>query len=110
MGTRLFVAGLAWRTTEETLIHHLESVGEVTWLRLVTDRETGRSKGFAFVEMGSPEQAARAVKELHGVSLDDRPLTVQEAKPRPPVQPGSFDGPRRPPRDASADAGAYRRR
>lgn len=89
MGTRLFIAGLAWRTTEEGLARHLSSVGEVTWLRVVIDRETGRSKGFAFAEMAAPAQAERAVRELHGQPLDDRPLTVEEAGPRPERHPGS---------------------
>lgn len=88
MGTRLFVAGVAWRTTEEALARHIGSVGEVTDLRLITDRETGRSKGYAFVEMATPEQAARAIRELDGVVLDDRPLAVQEARPRA-AEPGA---------------------
>lgn len=91
MGTRLFVGGVAWRTSEDALARHLGSAGEVTYLRLVTDRETGRSKGYAFAEMATPEQASRAIRELDGVVLDDRPLAVQEARPRPP-------GPGGPPR------------
>jgi RNA recognition motif-containing protein len=82
MGTRLFVAGLAWRTTEEGLARHLSSVGEVTSARIVTDRETRRSKGYAFVDMATPEQAVRAIKELDDVALDDRRLTIQEARSR----------------------------
>jgi RNA recognition motif-containing protein len=103
MGRRLFIAGLAWRTTEEGLARHLASVGEVTWLRLMTDRETGRSKGFAFAEMADAAQAARAVHELHGEVLDERRLTVEEAKPRPDGRDDRVDRTardRRPPRDA----------
>jgi len=115
MGTRLFIAGLAWRTTEDGLMRHLAPAGEVTWLRFATDRETGRHKGYAFVEMATPEQAEHAVALLEGSILDDRPLTVQEAKPRP--EPGPFrapDGPRpepvRPSRSYAVDPGAARTR
>jgi len=115
MGTRLFIAGLAWRTTEDGLVRHLAPAGEVTWLRFATDRDTSRHKGYAFVEMATPEQAEHAVALLDGSMLDDRPLTVQEAKPRP--EPGPFrapGGPRpepvRPSRSHAVDPGAARTR
>lgn len=114
MGRRLFIAGLAWRTTEEGLARHLATVGEVTWIRLMTDKETGRSKGFAFAEMADDAQVARAVRELHGEPLDDRRLTIEEARPRPdgrddrvPRTARIGESPGRPMRDPGPSRGAW---
>ena len=79
---RLYVGGLPYQTTEHDLIDLFEQVGQVTEVSVITDRETGRSKGFGFVEM-SDEQAARtAIERLNGTLLGNRTLTVNEARER----------------------------
>ena len=83
MGTKLFVGNLAYRTTEDSLRELFEGDGfTLRDLRIVTDRETGRSRGFAFVEMESPDDARRAVESFDGVELDGRALRVDEARDR----------------------------
>ena len=83
MGTKLFVGNLAYGTTEESLRSLFEGDGfSPKDLRIVTDRETGRSRGFAFVEMETPEDARRAVESFDGVELDGRALRVDEARDR----------------------------
>ena len=88
---RIFVANLAWATTEDELSHLFEAYGVVESVRIITDRETGRSRGFAFVEMPNGTEARAAMAGLNGMSLGDRTLTVQEARPRE-----ERGGPRRP--------------
>ncbi len=79
---RLYVGGLPYQTTEHDLIDLFEQVGQVTEVSVITDRETGRSKGFGFVEM-SDEQAARsAIERLNGTLLGNRTITVNEARER----------------------------
>jgi len=79
---RLYVGGLPYQTTEHDLIDLFEQVGQVGEVSVITDRETGRSKGFAFVEM-SDEQAARtAIERLNGTLLGNRNITVNEARER----------------------------
>src|SRR6266849_7303775 len=79
---RLYVGGLPYQTTGQDLIDLFTQVGEVTEASVITDRETGRSKGFGFVEM-SDEQAARsAIERLNGTLLGDRTITVNEARER----------------------------
>ena len=82
MLVNLYVSNLAYTTTEDELSHLFESYGTVESVRIITDRETGRSRGFAFVEMPNAIQARVALAELNGTSLGERPLTVQEARPR----------------------------
>ncbi len=82
MGTRLYVGNLSFHTTPDTLREHFGALGEVTDVHLVSDRETGRSRGFAFVTMGTPEEAAKAISEMDGATLDGRPLRVNEAEER----------------------------
>lgn len=91
---RLYVGGLPYQTTDQDLIDLFEQVGQVTSATVITDRDTGRSKGFGFVEM-SDEQAARsAIERLNGTILGGRTITVNEARERP--APGSRQGrPRR---------------
>ena len=84
MGTRLYVGNLSFDTTAETLTEVFGALGEVTDVHLVTDRETGRPRGFAFVTMGSPEQAAKAIGETNGKTVDGRQLRVNEAEERAP--------------------------
>ena len=79
---RLYVGGLPYQTTEQDLIDLFEQAGHVTFATVITDRDTGRSKGFGFVEM-SDEQAARtAIERLNGTLLGDRTITVNEARER----------------------------
>jgi RNA recognition motif-containing protein len=82
MGTRLYVGNLSFHTTPETLREHFGAIGEVADVHLVSDRETGRSRGFAFVTMGTAEEAAKAISEMDGATLDGRPLRVNEAEER----------------------------
>ena len=83
MATKLFVGGLAWATTEDSLRTLFTQVGEVVSATVITDRFSGRSKGFGFVEMATEEQAAEAVKKLNGQELDGRKIIVSEARPKP---------------------------
>ena len=88
---RIFVGNLAWSTTEDELSQLFESYGIVDRAQIVTDRETGRSRGFGFVEMPDATEARAAIAGLHGTSLGGRPLTVNEARQRE-----GEDRPRRP--------------
>ncbi len=82
MGNRLYVGNLAFSTTEDGVQAAFEQCGEVTDVKLVMDRETGRSRGFAFVTMASDELAQTAIQEMNGAMLDGRPLRVNEAEER----------------------------
>ena len=79
----IYVGNLAYATTDEGLRAAFAAFGEVTSARVVTDRMTGRSKGFGFVEMPNGEQAQAAVEALNGKELDGRPLRVNESQPKP---------------------------
>jgi RNA recognition motif-containing protein len=82
MSNRLFVGNLSFQTTEEDLQQVFADFGEIAEIRLVLDRETGRSRGFAFVAMADDEAARRATESLNGQMLDGRPLRVNEAEER----------------------------
>jgi len=82
MGTRLYVGNLSFHTTPESLRETFSQIGEVADVHVVSDRETGRSRGFAFVTMGTAEEAAKAISEMDGATLDGRPLRVNEAEER----------------------------
>ncbi len=89
MGKRLYVGNLPYQTSEEQLRSLFEGVGgTVAEVRIVTDRETGRPRGFAFVELATEAQAEAAVDALHGKPFGGRPLTVSEAKERAPASRG----------------------
>jgi len=79
---RLFVGNLSFKTTENELQDAFGRFGTVTDSKVMTDRMTGRSRGFAFVTMGSKEEGDAAIKGLDGQALDGRPLRVNEATPR----------------------------
>ncbi len=79
----LFVGNMSFRTTESDLRALFEPFGEVTRVHIVTDRDTGRARGFAFVEMANDEDAAKAIAALNGKDLDGRALNVNEARPKP---------------------------
>ena len=78
----IFVGNLPWSTTEEELSHLFEPYGIVDRAQIATDRETGRSRGFGFVEMPDSAEAREAIVELNGTEVGGRPLTVSEARPR----------------------------
>ena len=80
----IFVGNLAFSTTDHDLRQHFESYGDVDKINVITDRDTGRSKGFGFVEMPDSAAAKAAIQGLNGKELDGRALTVNEAKPREP--------------------------
>jgi RNA recognition motif-containing protein len=82
MGKKLYVGNLAYSVTSESLEQMFLEFGTVTSAQVIQDRETGRSKGFGFVEMQSDDAAQRAISGMHEKQLDGRPLTVNEAKPR----------------------------
>ncbi|HTS17008.1 MAG TPA: RNA-binding protein [Verrucomicrobiae bacterium] len=82
MSTKLYVGNLPFRTREEEVTHLLEAAGTVVSCRLIVDRVTSLSKGFAFVEMASEEEAARAIAWFDGKELSGRPLKINEARPR----------------------------
>ena len=79
---QIFVSNLAWVTTEEELRELFEPYGFVESVRIITDRDTGRARGFGFVEMPHIAEAQAAIDGLHGTSLGGRPLTVNEARQR----------------------------
>ena len=97
MGTRIYVGNLSYDTQEQGLRQFFEGGGcTVTDLHIVTDRDTGRSRGFAFVEVGDDAQLQRAIQELDGKELDGRRVSVSEARPRKPREGGGGPpGPRR---------------
>jgi RNA recognition motif-containing protein len=82
MGNRLYVGNLPFSTTAEDLQAHFAQAGTVVSAELVSDKFTGRSRGFAFVEMGSQDEANKAIAEFHGKDFQGRTLTVNEARPR----------------------------
>lgn len=82
MGTRLYVGNLSFSTTEGDLQREFEQAGRVVNCDLIVDRFTSKSRGFGFVEMGSQEDADKAISMFNGKELDGRTLTVNEAKPR----------------------------
>jgi RNA recognition motif-containing protein len=82
MTRKIFVANFPYNTTAEDLTELFEQHGEVVSAKIATDRETGRSRGFGFVEMGSEQQAANAIRALNGQEVGGRPLAVREAEDR----------------------------
>jgi RNA recognition motif-containing protein len=82
MGKKLYVGNLAYGVTDSNLQAMFGAHGTVTSAQIIMDRDTGRSKGFGFVEMGSDQEAQNAIKALNGQQSDGRALTVNEAKPR----------------------------
>ena len=92
MNTKLFVGNLSFNTTENDLQDAFAVHGVVTEANLMTDRATGRPRGFAFVTMGSPEEAQKAIEAMNGATLDGRSLTVNEARPKEERTGGGFRG------------------
>jgi cold-inducible RNA-binding protein len=121
MSVRLFVGNLPYSATEVDIKQHFGTVGDPSQVVIPTDRDTGRPRGFAFVDYEDRGVAERAIQQLHGQPFKGRPLSVSEARPRearPPMGAGGFSGPRppmggpRPPMGGGgapgADGGPYR--
>jgi RNA recognition motif-containing protein len=88
---KIYVGNLPFSTTDTELRSMFEPFGQVDSAQVVIDRETGRSRGFGFVEMGNDEEAKAAINQVNGQAINGRPLTVNEAKPREPRS-GGFGG------------------
>lgn len=82
MGRKLYVGNLPYSATEESLREKFSEHGKVESAKLITDRDTGQSKGFGFIEMWSDAEANAAIAALNGVDFDGRPMKVNEAKPQ----------------------------
>ena len=92
MGRKLYVGNLPYSATEQTLRETFSQCGTVDSVTMITDRDTGRSKGFGFVEMSSDSEAQKAIQELNGSTLEDRQIKVNEAKPKAPRGGGGYGG------------------
>lgn len=108
MSTKLFVGNLSFKTTENDLQDAFAACGSVVEVNIMMDRMTGRPRGFAFVTMGSPEEAEKAIEELHGKDFDGRALTVNVARPREERPPGGGGGGSRGPRREYGGGGGGR--
>lgn len=82
MAKKLYVGNLSYSTTQDQIRELFAQVGEIADVSIITDRETGRSKGFGFVEMATDEGASEAIKRFNGFLFGERTLTVNEARPR----------------------------
>jgi RNA recognition motif-containing protein len=105
MNTKLFVGNLSFNTTENDLHDAFAAHGTVVEANLMVDRASGRPRGFAFVTMGSPEEAKKAIDAMNGASLDGRNLTVNEARPKPEGGGGGGGGGYRGGRDRGGSQG-----
>lgn len=90
MANKLFVGGLAWATTDDSLRQLFSQAGTVVSATIIMDRDSGRSKGFGFVEMSSDAEALEAIKMYNGYELDGRKIVVNEARPKPEGASGGF--------------------
>ena len=91
MGNKLYVGNLAYSVRDESLHQSFSQFGTVTSAKVMMDRDTGRSKGFGFVEMGSDAEAQSAINGMNGQALEGRAIVVNEARPRE-ERPGGFGG------------------
>jgi RNA recognition motif-containing protein len=92
MGTKLYVGNLSFNTTENELQELFSQAGAVQEVTLMQDKFTGKSRGFAFVTMGSEQDAQNAISKFNGQTVEGRPLTVNEARPREARPPGGGGG------------------
>ncbi len=92
MGKKLYVGNLAFSVTSESLSSLFAQYGTVESAKVITDRDTGRSKGFAFVEMASPDEAQKCIQEVGGRDFEGRQVNVSEAKPQEPRTGGGGGG------------------
>jgi len=88
MAKKLFVGGLSWGIADADLRKAFAPYGEITEAKVITERDTGRSRGFGFVTFARDEDAKTAVSKMHGTSLDGRTITVNEAQERSPREGG----------------------
>ena len=91
MGNKLYVGNLAYSVRDDSLLQAFSQFGHVASAKVMMDRETGRSKGFGFVEMGSDAEAQAAINGMNGQALEGRAVVVNEARPRE-ERPGGFGG------------------
>jgi len=116
VGNKLYVGNLAYSVRDESLLQAFSQFGTVTSAKVMMDRDTGRSKGFGFVEMTTDDGALAAIQRFDGTMLDGRRLTVNEARPQEPRAAsgsGGFGGPRRAnfgPRESFGSGGGGGRR
>ena len=82
MSSKIYVGNLSFNVAEEALLSTFEKFGSVSSCKIITDRDTGRSKGFGFVEMSNSQEAEQAISGLNGNEMDGRQLKVNEAKPQ----------------------------
>lgn len=93
MGKKLYIGNLPYSATEQVLIDSFSQCGKVESAKIITDRETGRSKGFGFVEMSTEAEAAEVISKFNGADYEGRPLKVNEAQPMVPRESrGGFGG------------------
>lgn len=94
MGKKLYVGNLPFSATDQVLMDTFSQVGTVESAKVITDRDTGRSKGFGFVEMSNDQEAQTAIEQFNGADYNGRPLTVNEARPMVPRENrgGGFGG------------------
>jgi RNA recognition motif-containing protein len=92
VGKKLYVGNLPFSATDQILMDAFSEVGHVDSAKVIMDRETGRSKGFGFVEMSSDAEATAAITRFNGADYDGRPMTVNEAKPMAPREGGGGGG------------------
>ena len=92
MGKKLYVGNLPFTATDQVLVDAFSACGTVESAKIITDRDTGRSKGFGFVEMSTDEEAASVIAKFNGADCEGRKLTVSEAKPMAPREGGKGGG------------------
>lgn len=92
---RIYVGNLPYEATEDEIKQEFEAFGEVTSVSIITDRISGRPKGFAFVEMGSKPESEAAIEAMNGKTMGERTIVVNEARPRPDNRGGGSFGDRR---------------
>ena len=92
MPTKLFVGGLSWETTEDSLRQAFRSYGEITEAKVITDRDTGRSRGFGFVTFTQDDDAKTAISKMDGTDLDGKTIKVNEAQEKSPRRGGRSGG------------------
>jgi len=92
MGRKLYVGNLPYSVSEQSLQDTFGQCGTVESVNVITDRDTGQSKGFGFIEMSSDAEAQKAIQELNGSSIDGREIKVNEAKPKAPRGGGGGGG------------------
>ena len=92
MGKKLYVGNLPFAATDESLQEIFSQIGTVTSAKVIIDRDSGRSKGFGFVEMSTDGEAADAISRFNGAEFEGRPMTVSEARPMAPREGGGGGG------------------